>query len=107
MLKVHAESPHGAATEQDATVPSHPGHAQEQPEKGANMATEHNEFFVLKVEGGGPPSVVRVDRTGAVARAQDLARQTKSPVLLIKAIERDSPVLPADEPIEVKVEVLP
>jgi hypothetical protein len=65
------------------------------------------EYFVLKVEGGGPPSVVRIDRPAAIARARDLARQTKSPVLFFQAIERYSPVLPVDSDIEVRVEVLP
>ena len=70
------------------------------------MATASQEFFVLKVEGGGSPTVVRIDRVGAVARAQDLARQTKCPVLLFKAVERYSPVLPDDAQIKVAVEVL-
>jgi hypothetical protein len=77
-----------------------------QPEKGADMAATTEEYFVLKVEGWGSPTTVRIDRAAAVARAKSLARKTKSSVLLFKAIERYTPVLPEDPQIEVLMEVL-
>ncbi len=62
--------------------------------------------YMVKVTGGGAPTVVRQDYEGAVARAEQLARETGRPVQLFQAVERFTATMPPAETIPVVREVL-
>ena len=54
-------------------------------------------YFLLHVQGGGTPVQVRVNYAEACNRAEQLAAETRKPVLLFKATEKFVAIPPAGE----------
>lgn len=70
------------------------------------MAQPVEEFYLVKVEGGGATTVIHTSHQGAADRARALAIETHRPVLVFRAIERYKATMPPAETIPVVREVL-
>lgn len=63
----------------------------------------NDKFWMIRVEGGGPPTAVFASYSSAMLRAHNLAQQTKSRVFILESVTVATPVLPREEEIPVKM----
>lgn len=59
-------------------------------------------FWMLKAQNGGSPTAVHSNLATARLRAEALARQLRTPVFLLEAVEVAVPDLPPDQELPVR-----